>query len=284
MTRLLRVFPRRTSMTPTDVMAFVGDPPLERPEADEVLVSCSFTWDRVEAQRLALAWGQYYPVVRLGGPAFDDPGDTFTPGLFTRPGWVFTSRGCPHDCPWCFVPKREGKIRELPITEGWLINDNNLLRCSKPHLRTVFDMCKAQKQRIRFIGGFEGAAITDQIAEELRCLRIGEVWLACDHDGAIRGLRRAVAKLSWLPRDKLRCYVMLGYGGESIEQARDRLLGVWEAGCLPFAQLYRDEADSIRWSWEWRNLARLWSRPAGTKAVAKGLAAARLAETQAALR
>lgn len=41
---ILRVFPRRTDMTPTDDMAFIGNPPLIRPEADEVQLfsRCSF--------------------------------------------------------------------------------------------------------------------------------------------------------------------------------------------------------------------------------------------------
>ncbi len=58
--KIIRVFPRRTSLTPTDAYAFVGDPPMWRPEADEVHISCSFTWDRVEVERLASAWAQYY--------------------------------------------------------------------------------------------------------------------------------------------------------------------------------------------------------------------------------
>jgi len=46
--KIVRVFPRRTTATPTDEMAFVGDPPPPafRPEADEVHISCTFTWDR----------------------------------------------------------------------------------------------------------------------------------------------------------------------------------------------------------------------------------------------
>jgi len=54
-TRIIRVFPRRTSFTPVDELAFVGDPPLERPAADEVHVSCTFTWDRPRAEYLKLA-------------------------------------------------------------------------------------------------------------------------------------------------------------------------------------------------------------------------------------
>ena len=33
--KIIRVFPRRTSLTPVDDMAFVGNPPMLRPEADE---------------------------------------------------------------------------------------------------------------------------------------------------------------------------------------------------------------------------------------------------------
>ena len=69
---VIRVFPRRTALTPTDDMAFVGDPPMMRPEADEVHVSCTFTWDKAKAFRLYEAWGQYYPDVRIGGPAIND--------------------------------------------------------------------------------------------------------------------------------------------------------------------------------------------------------------------
>lgn len=248
-------------------MTFVGEPPLIRPEVNEVHVSCVFSWDKPEALRLADAWRQYYPLVKVGGPAFDDPGDNFTPGLYTRLGITITSRGCPLECPWCFVPKREGKLRELLVMPGWIVQDNNLLQCSKGHIERVFAMCRQQKRAIRFLGGLEAAALTDDIVEQLRSLRIAEVWLSADHDGALPGLRRAVHKLSWLPRDKLRCYVLLGFDRETMEQAQARLEAVWEAGCLPFAQLYRDEKDSMQWSKDWRMLARTWSRPAATKAM-----------------
>jgi len=69
-----------------DEMAFIGDPQLERPEADEVHISCTFTWDKPEAERLKMAWGQYYPVVKIGGPAYDDPGNGFTPGFYLKEG------------------------------------------------------------------------------------------------------------------------------------------------------------------------------------------------------
>ena len=80
---LLRVFPRRTSYTPTDALAVVGAPGLfEPPPFDEIAVSCTFTWDKAEARRLRDAWQARYPkaIVRVGGPAYDSWGHNFEPG------------------------------------------------------------------------------------------------------------------------------------------------------------------------------------------------------------
>ena len=85
----IRVFPRRTNATPDDPLAFVGYPPLPnmRPETGDVRVSCTFTWDIVLAEKLARAWGEVYPNVTIGGPAFDDPGGSFVPGRFLADGY-----------------------------------------------------------------------------------------------------------------------------------------------------------------------------------------------------
>ncbi len=50
---MIRVFPRKTAWTPTDELAFVGDPPLFRPPEQPVMVSVTFTWDIPEGERLA---------------------------------------------------------------------------------------------------------------------------------------------------------------------------------------------------------------------------------------
>lgn len=95
--RILRVFPKRTSYTPTDDLAFVGMPPMAQfiPEHDEVHVSCTFTWDMDECEDLAYQWeGATNKPVKLGGPAYHSPTDDFTPGLYVKKGIIFTSRGC----------------------------------------------------------------------------------------------------------------------------------------------------------------------------------------------
>ena len=118
--RVLRVFPRRTKGTPTDDLAVVGPPGLFLSDVDEVHVSVTFTWDIEEGHRLRDVWDRFYPGrVKIGGPALGSHGDEFVPGRYLRAGYTITSRGCPNRCPWCLVPGREGRLRELnPIAPG----------------------------------------------------------------------------------------------------------------------------------------------------------------------
>ena len=152
--RIIRVFCRKTSYTPTDDMAFVGPPPgLFIPEHDEIHISCTFTWDMDYAEELAFQWeGVTNKPVKLGGPAYHSAADDFTPGMYVRKGIIFTSRGCNNNCPWCGVRQIEGTLRELPITPGNIIQDNNFLQCSRQHKDKVFDMLRTQRG-IAFRGG-----------------------------------------------------------------------------------------------------------------------------------
>lgn len=264
---LVRVFPRKTKWTPTDNLAFVGDPPLMRPDAEAVHVSATFTWDVAEARRLAGAWAQHYQDVRLGGPAFGDPGAEFAPGRYIKEGVVITSRGCPFRCAWCFVPEREGRIRELPITQGWIVQDNNLLACSRPHIEAVFEMLRGQRRAAVFSGGWDVRLLRPWHVTLLQSIRVKEVWVACDDPKRLPLLARAAEILAEIPVRKRRCYALAGFGDDTIEGAETRLSAIYRLGFLPFAQLYRDEKPRV-WSAAWRALARKWSRPAAYRSTA----------------
>ena len=261
---VIRVFPRRTSFTPNDPYVFIGDPPMMRPEADEVHISVTFTWDVVEGWRLRGSWAQYYPTVKIGGPAIPGAfvGD-FRPGMYVKPGVTFTSRGCNRRCPWCLVPEREGRLLLLDIQPGSIISDNNLLQAGRDHISTVFDMLRCQGKAATFSGGLDARLVDDWVANELRTVPIREVYLAADTKASLSALRCAVGKLgSFLKRRQLRCYVLIGFDGETIAGATERLEAVWETGCLPFAQLYQPPEGRIEYSHDWRALQREWDRPA----------------------
>lgn len=258
--KIIRVFPRKTAYTPTDELAFVGDPPLMRPEADEVHVSVTFTWDIAEGKRLQKAWAQHYPIVKIGGPAFGQISGAFQPGFYVKPGVTFTTRGCDNHCPWCMVPQREGRLSHLlQFAPGYIIQDNNLLQAIPHHISRVMAMLKEQSRAAVFAGGLQASLVNDWFAEQLRAIRVDSVFLAADTMGALRPLEKALGHLSFLGRRKLRVYVMIG---QDMQADQERLQAVWDLGGLPFAQLYQPPEKHIDYSPEWRAIAREWSRPA----------------------
>jgi hypothetical protein len=272
--RIIRVFPTRTSFTPDDAYVFAGKnahPPLFRPAADQVHVSVTFTWDLDDAEQLAAEWSDYYEIVRLGGPAWESPVGDFTPGMYVKHGVTFTSRGCDNRCPWCLVPEREGRLRELDdFAPGWIIQDNNFLMCSSKHRQKVYKMLRAVGRAAKFSGGLDARLMTPEIAEELRGVKIAEVWFAADTWAGIVPLARATRMVEWLPRWRKRCYVLIGFDGERIEDAEGRLEEVWGVGCTPFAQLYQPADEWIHYDSDWKVLVRKWSRPAAMAAAHGG--------------
>lgn len=228
-----------------------------------VHVSVTFTWDMPEAKRLAEAWGLYYSDVRLGGPAIDGEGSEFSPGMYIKNGVTFTSRGCPNRCPWCIVDK---PLVLLPIMPGYIIQDNNILATGRPHMNEVFAMLKEQSRAAIFSGGIDARLVDDWVADQFRELQIRSVFLAADADAALEPLHEAVGKLSFLGREKLRCYVLIGR--ETRDEAEARLRAVWDIGCMPFAQLYQP-SQRILYDRKWHDLARTWSRPAIMRTLMK---------------
>jgi hypothetical protein len=270
MNGIIRVFPRYSKQyTPDDDYAFIGMPPMACiiPEHREVHISCAFTWDKRYCEDLAYQWeSATNKPVKLGGPAFGSECYDFVQGMYIKRNIIFTSRGCNNNCPWCGVPRVEGKLRELPVLQGNWIQDNNFLQCSRQHKDKVFEMLKSQSG-ICFKGGLEVDLIDDHFISAITSLRISELWLACDTDARLPDFKKACAKLSnaGFTRDKIRCYC-LSYGKDR-EKDEARAVAIYEAGAMPFVQLYRDFGDNkTEYSADWNAWARMWSRPASTRA------------------
>jgi hypothetical protein len=260
--RPIRVFPTRTHWTPDDERVFIGDPPLFRPGTIDtpVWVSVTFKWDIARGEKLRQAWSAFYRNVEVGGPAYDDPGGEFTPGLFLKKGCTITSRGCVKKCGWCV--ERNRPLREIAIKPGWIVQDSNLLACSESHIRAVFDMLREQKRNIFFNGGLDKHFLKDWHRELFDTIPIGELWFACDVSSDLPWLERAAKILEGIPLRKRRCYTMIGYDVEPIAAAEKRLERVFELGFMPFCQLYQPDTGVKVYPKDWRDLRRKWSRPA----------------------
>jgi len=261
---MIRVFAGKTKWTPRDPKAFYGDSSMYAAQqyGDEtpVMVSCTFTWDKRKAVELAQAWAMNFRNVQIGGPAFNAVGGEFVPGQFIKHGVTFTSRGCPKRCEWCLVPIREGKLRELKIQPGYIVQDNNLLACSRGHIEKVFEMLAGQKRGIQFKGGLDIDYMKPWHIEMLKQIKVAEIWVACDRAEDLVRLDKAADLLSDFPIEKKRCYVLVGKDGETQKRAQARCEAVYRMGFLPFAQLFRGEtAGPSRRGW--RDFCYFWSKP-----------------------
>lgn len=262
--RVLRIFPRRTKATPDDHMVRIGTHPGMFDDADEIHISVTFTWDLPHAEWLEKQWRHVAPT-RIGGPATGERGEDFTPGMYMKRGYVITSRGCPNKCWFCSVWKRDGVIRELPITDGWMVQDDNLLACSDHHIHAVFDMLKRQPYKPEFTGGLEAARLKEWHVVELRALKPKQLFFAYDTPDDYEPLYQAGLLLKkhfdYYPSHNMRCYVLCGYPDDTLDNANTRMHKTIEAGFTPMAMLYKDYLRGEQ-SREWSTFQREWSRPA----------------------
>lgn len=270
--RRLRVFPRKTKATPQDELCRFGPPDLfDTPDSVDVIdISVCFTWDKPKAERLAEQWHKI-ATVRIGGVAYGDIGNEFIPGRYIKPGYIFTSRGCPRRCWFCKVWHTHPEPILFPIIDGWNILDDNLLACPRPHVEAVFAMLSRQKRRVEFTGGLEALSLEDYQVGLLADLspRPNCFW-AYDPGDAFETLESAARRLiaaGFTPRShRLNCYVLIGQPGDTFSAAEKRLKDMLAIGFTPRAMLWRpDDKPAQRRhepSEEWKQFQRRWFRPA----------------------
>jgi hypothetical protein len=121
---------------------------------------------------------------------------------------------------------------------------------------------------ICFKGGLDARLLDDHFVNAVTSLRISELWLACDTDAAIPDFKRACAKLvrAGFNREKIKCYALIG---RELDMDADeaRLREIYEAGAMPFAQLYRDFGDKkTEYGKDWNKFSRMWMKPPATRA------------------
>ncbi len=261
---IARVFPRRTRMTPTDSLAFIGSPPATLPEVSAVHVSVTFTWDMALAERIARQWRDRVACeVEIGGPGAGMRGGDFDPGMYLKPGMVITSRGCDRACKHCSVPLREGKLRELTIRNGYNVLDDNLLACSPDHILSVFTMLRMQPERAEFTGGLEANRLRSWHIDELDRTRVERMYFAYDgpeDKEPLFAAGRMFRETRFGRTHHLNAYVLIGTADDTYDAAERRLRETWAAGFMPFAMLYRDDRGLHMPGWE--RFQRVWNRPA----------------------
>ena len=157
----------------------------------------------------------------------------------------FLTRGCIRSCPWCVVPKKEGKIipyrtwQEIkrPDSRDIVFMDNNVLAC--PHGIEQMQSMVGQNVRVDFNQGLDARLVTPEIAKVLAGLKwIRQIRTACDTDASMESVGTMIERLAecGVKPYKVFVYVLV----QDIESAERRVQFLRKLGADPFAQPYRD--------------------------------------------
>jgi hypothetical protein len=160
-----------------------------------------------------------------------------------KQSYGFLTRGCPNKCPWCFVPNKEGGIREHADIEEFvrhkdvILMDNNVLA-------SEFGIAQIEKiiklgLKVDFNQGLDARLIDNSIAKLLSKIKwLKPLRLSCDQISQIPHIINAVSLLRWhntTPRQYF-CYVLV----KDIPDAIERIKTIKALHLDPFAQPYRD--------------------------------------------
>lgn len=157
----------------------------------------------------------------------------------------FLTRGCIRACPWCIVPKKEGRIRPAATwrdikrldSRNIVFMDNNVLACDHG-IRQIEDM-GGEAVWVDFNQGLDARLITQENAALLARLHwIRFVRLSCDTEAMIPVIEQATRymKEAGVAPSRFWAYMLV----QDVEEAERRAVALDAMGVTPFAQPYRD--------------------------------------------
>ena len=162
----------------------------------------------------------------------------------TKNAYGFVTRGCPNNCPWCIVPRKEGGIKpNADISEFWdgqekiILMDNNIL---------ASDHGIKQLEKISRLGvevdcnqGLDDRLVDKNIAKLISKTKFTKIRFACDTKSQMEPLKRAVELIRQVSGKKGQFFVYVLVKND-IEDALERVEFLRSLKVDPFAQPYRD--------------------------------------------
>lgn len=145
------------------------------------------------------------------------PDYSIYPSVDAREAYGFLTRGCPNKCPWCVVPKKEGKVRPYRDIEEIAVDGRNkVVLMDNNVLASDWGLAQIEKimklgLRVDFNQGLDARLITEDIARMLAKVKwIDYIRLACDKKGQIPHILKAhelLAKYGY--KKEIFCYFLI---------------------------------------------------------------------------
>lgn len=177
-----------------------------------------------------------------------------------KSAYGFLTRGCPNNCSWCIVPKKEGKIRPYAEIELFLdgrksaiLMDNNVL-ASEWGIKQIEKIIKL-KIKIDFNQGLDARLIDRPMAKLLSRVKwLSPLRMSCDTMNMIQPIKKATRYLREFNCTPQRYFIYVLVKDIDDGHRRVKLLDKW--GLDPFAQPYIDFSGKNKVTKEQRRFAR----------------------------
>lgn len=175
------------------------------------------------------------------------PDYSLYPDLTKNTAYGFLTRGCPNNCDFCIVSKKEGRksIKVADLSEFWIgqsrikLLDANMLACKD---RTeLLQQLAESGARVNFVQGLDARFITEEVAAQLKEIKTDIVHFAFDfmkfEETITKGLR--IYKEICNPPDYKAIVYMLTNYNTTIEEDLYRLEIIRSLGYMPDVRIYR---------------------------------------------
>ena len=167
--------------------------------------------------------------------------------LTKNTAYGFLTRGCPNDCGFCIVSKKEGRISKkvADLSEFWRgqshikLLDANLLAC-KDKIDLLNQLAKSGA-KVDFTQGLDARFITDEVADLLAGIKIDKAHFAFDfmknERAIIKGLQIFQQKCTVRSREAI-VYMLTNYD-TTIKDDLYRVNAIRDLGFQPDVRIYR---------------------------------------------
>lgn len=230
----------------------IWDMPMMLGSTDKTYTSCIFTKNAsVVANYKGLC-----PELIAGGTGYDLTVKLPTEIEVMKPkiNYGFTTRGCIRHCPFCLVPKSEGKIRVVAdIYDIWdgdnnevILLDNNILALPE-HFRKICEQATRENIMLDFNQGLDIRLVTPAICELLRETKLKRIRFAFDSPRLESIVRKKVSLLrEHGVEDAFPFYVLVGFDS-TFEEDMHRLEVLKELGCRAYVMRHRKTPKETRY-------------------------------------